>query len=68
MKYVDFYGNLFGCPYGHRLITCPVYKLDQLSFTEKFNWFENLTPTEKDAILDNHTECVEIRANKKVQV
>ena len=64
MRYTRFYGNLYECPHGNRLISCPVFNKDHLSFEEKFIWFDGLTPVEKEDIMNRHRECMEERSNK----
>lgn len=67
MKYIGFLGNLYDCPLGHRENTCPVNPVEDLSFEEKFNWFEGLTIIEKDAILECHSQCTTRRTQRKAQ-
>jgi hypothetical protein len=65
-KYSLFYGNLFNCPVGRRVRTCPIYPLEYMTFEERFNWFNQLSPEEKDNILRHHTSCVCRRGTEEV--
>lgn len=59
MKYdVLFYGNLYSCPAGKRKPDCPVFTFENLSFIEKINWFDELTPEERKSIKEHHQCCV----------
>ena len=68
MKYLNFYGNLYNCPWSCRLNTCPLYSINSLTFEEKFNWFENLTKDEKEIIVEHHSRCSKKRAFQRVLV
>lgn len=55
---IRFYGNLYMCPAGKRNPDCPVLAIQSLTFAEKVDWFDNLTPEEQQVIEDHHKNCV----------
>lgn len=66
MKYLVFYGNLYECPWGERLKDCPVKVVSDLTFEEKFKWFNNLPDQQKNDIIAHHNHCSKVRAMNKV--
>ena len=55
--FVDLYGILYGCPVQERCLDCPIQKLNDLSFKDKIQWFEQLNYKEKRIIQQHHNEC-----------
>jgi Zn-finger protein len=66
MRHFSFYGNLYECPYTHRLNSCPVYPLNNKSFEEKVNWFDGLTVYDKNSLIEHHEHCAQKRLDKKI--
>lgn len=66
MRYMVFYGNLYECPWGQRLDTCPVNPVTDLTFEEKYKWFNNLDDNKKNEIFAHHNQCSKKRALKKL--
>jgi hypothetical protein len=56
-----FYGSLFGCPVGKRMSDCPVRVIEYLTFEEKVNWFDGLSPEERKKFINHHNNCLEKR-------
>ncbi|MFW6371674.1 MAG: hypothetical protein ACOC10_10780 [Bacteroidota bacterium] len=53
-----FYGNLYSCPAGRRNPDCPVSAIQNLTFAEKVDWFDALSPKEQKEIEEHHKLCV----------
>lgn len=55
---IKFYGNLYVCPAGKRNPECPIGPYNNLTFAEKVDWFDGLSPEERALIEEHHTNCV----------
>lgn len=57
-KYIILYGNLYDCPAGPRLESCPLTCMQHLTFEEKYDVVSRLSNEEQDAILKHHDDCL----------
>lgn len=55
--FLEIYGIFYEYPFGRRLSTCVIIEKENLSFKEKYSWFENIDKKEKDALVKKHYEC-----------
>lgn len=62
----DYYGVLFDCPAGERLVNCPMRRIEHFSIRSRILWFESLSHLEKREIIEHHIKCSKERWLKKV--
>ncbi len=55
---VRFYGNLYVCPAGKRNPDCPILEIQNLTFAERVEWFDDLSDEEKSVLEEHHKNCV----------
>lgn len=51
------YGLAFGCPFLERIENCPMKRLDELTFGEKYQLINKLSQYEKHKIFEKHINC-----------
>lgn len=63
-SYTNYYGLIFNCPVGNELINCDLKKVRQLKTKDRLAYYEAMTETEKDALIEKHQKCLSVRENK----
>ncbi len=53
----DIYCIAYGCPKNNRDNDCPLLEIEHLSFTEKFDWIDELDEESQESILRHHSFC-----------
>jgi hypothetical protein len=65
---INIYGLSYECPYVIRKVSCPLKKIDSLSFQKKVDWVDELSEERKRSIWEQHILCSQIRNSESFSV
>jgi hypothetical protein len=63
-NFTNYYGLVFNCPVENELNHCDFKPIRQLKIKERLAYYNALTEHEKNALIEKHQRCLNVRENK----